>query len=308
MAQPALSDVHITRAITDAAIRYSNELFIADQVAPVVPVKNLTDKYFVFDRGDWFRDGASIDRRPGAAAPRGGYEVSNETYVCKTMAMASNVPDEIVDNADEPLRPFEDASEWCMHQVLIRRERQASANLFISGTWNAGTDWSGTQWSDFENSDPAADISAGIDAVITGTGFTPNTLTMGMEVISDLKLHPEGLDRFNYTPPGIMTTDLVAEWLGVEKVIVGKATYNTAEEDATEAFSQIWGKHALLSYQPPSPSITEPSAAYIFEKTGLETSTWYEDPEHQSVVEVSKANDCKRTSVYAGYYFPSVVA
>lgn len=308
MSQPALSDVHITRAITEAAIRYKNQLFITPEVAPIVSVKNKTDKYFTFDRADWFRDSASVDRRPGADAPRGGYEISNETYVCKTMAMASNVPNEIVDNADEPLRPFEDAAEWCKHQVLIRRERVAAANLFVSSTWNGGSDWSGTQWSDYDDSDPADDVATGMESVIQNTGFTPNVLIVGLQTFSNLRLHPDGLDRFKYTQTGVMTDAMVAEWLGVDKVVVGKATYETAEEDATTSMSLIWGKHALLMYVPASPSISEPSAAYTFEAGGVETSNWYEDSPHQSVVEVSISADTKRTALYSGYYFPSVVA
>jgi len=309
MPQPKISEVHIDRAIENVAIRYTNALMVAEDVAPRVTVQNESDKYFKFDKGDWFRDEADNDRQPGTRAPRGGYRLSTDTYTLKEIAQASEVPDRIRDNADNPLRPFEDASEWASRMVLIRREKRASGALFAASTW--GTDKTvSNQWSDFVNSDPAADVATGLDTVLQNTGVVANNLLIGQEVYSKLRQHPDGLDRYKHTQTGIMTEEMVAQWLGVDRVIIGRAINNTNPERTTDSSSMsfVWGKNALLMYTAASPSISEPSAAYIFQKGGVNTKRFREEAEAQDVVEVTHSVDIKVTASDCGYYFPSVVA
>ena len=52
---------------------------------------------------------------------------------------------------------------------------------------------------------------------------------------------------------------LVAELLGLERVVVGRAKYNSAQEGATPVSSYIWGKSAaLIRVEPnPDPLMTE---------------------------------------------------
>lgn len=307
MANPRISDVHIDRAIENVAIRYTNDMMIAENVAPRVTVQNESDKYFKFDKGDWMRDEADNDRQPGTRAPRGGYRLSTDTYNLKEIAQASEVPDRIRDNADNPLRPFEDASEWASRMVMIRREKRAASALFANSTW--GTDKTvSSQWGDFVNSDPAADVAEGVDSMLSSTGQMANTLLVGQEVYSKLRQHPDGLDRYKHTQTGIMNEEMVAQWLGVDNIIVGRGINNTAAEGATDSMSFIWGKNALLMYTTASPSISEPSAAYIFQKGGVDTKRFREEAEAQDVVEVTHLVDIKVTASDCGYYFPSVVA
>ena len=105
-----------------------------------------------------------------------------------------------------------------------------------------------------------------------------------------------------------MNEEMVAQWLGVDNIIVGRAINNTAAEGATDSMSFIWGKNALLMYTTASPSISEPSAAYIFQKGGVDTKRFREEAEAQDVVEVTHLVDIKVTASDCGYYFPSVVA
>jgi len=307
MPNPRIGDVHIDRAISNVAIRYTNSNFIADSVAPVVNVEKESDKYFTFTKGDWFRDEADNDRAPGTRAPRGGFDLSNENYALKEIAQASAIPDRIRDNADNPLRPFEDASEWAMQMVMLRRERRAASTLFNTGSWGTNKTVD-NQWSDFVNSDPATDVAVGKDTVLQNTGMAPNTLLVGQEVFKYLRMHPDALDRYKHTQAGILTQDQIAQWLDVDRIIVGSAIVNTAAKGASDSMSYVWGKNATLMYVTGNPSISEPSGAYIFQKSAPTTKRFREEAEAQDVVEVSLLTDIKVTSSDCGYYFPSCVA
>lgn len=306
--QPKLSSVYIDKAIRAAAIAYKNGLYIAGSIAPVVPVPQETGKFFTFDPGEFVKDSASPNLRPGSDAPRSGYTVSNESYSCMHIAQAHEVPDRIVDQADEPIRPMERGINFCMEKIFLRRERMVAATLFVASTWGTGTDWTGTQWSDLVDGDPATDVRTGKSIVLKLCGMEPNTLVMGQEVYDKLTQHPDAIDRIKYTQAGILTVELMARWLGVERVLVGSASYDTAQEGQSVSREFVWGKNALLLYVPPAPALDAPSAAYQFQYLDAQTRSWREESPKQTVVEAALSVDVKRTATKAGYYLPSVVA
>ena len=43
---PQSNEVHIDAALTNLSVGYQNPAFIADRLAPVVPVRKQSDKYF----------------------------------------------------------------------------------------------------------------------------------------------------------------------------------------------------------------------------------------------------------------------
>lgn len=308
MPQPKYASVHVDSAIRDVAIAYRNSFYIAGEVFPNVPVRHRSDVYYKFDKGDWFRDQADNDRRPGTRASRGGWNVTNETYTCKQISFAQGVPDLIVENADDVVRPFENATDFVMEQIMIRRERRLAADIFATGVW--GTDvvgGTGTDlWSDFANGDPPTDIETAKDTILQNTGRLPNTLVIGRGLLKYLKLHPDALDRFKHTQTGILSNAQIAEWLEIERLLVGQATYNSAKEGQAASMSFIWGNSALLAYIAPSPGIDVPSAGYTFSFQDVNTKTFREEAEAQDVVEANVNIDMKVCGSDFGYYFSNM--
>ena len=107
MASPTTGQVHIDKAMTNVSIAYRNANYIGDQVFPVVPVQKISDKYFTFDKGDWFRDEAGL-RSPGTVGPIVEFSLGSAAYSCQPIAAGMWVADEVVDNADAPLQPRRD--------------------------------------------------------------------------------------------------------------------------------------------------------------------------------------------------------
>lgn len=104
MALPTRRDVHIDTALSNISIAYRNENYIGTQVFPAVTVEHRSDEYFVYSKGYWFADEAKV-RAPGTRAARGGYAISSCTYTCTESAIGKDVPDEVRDNADDPIKP-----------------------------------------------------------------------------------------------------------------------------------------------------------------------------------------------------------
>lgn len=283
MPQPTRGDVHVNRPLTNISIAHiqSATHFIADRMFPNIPVSQQSDRFFIYDRGDFNRDEMK-PRAPGTESAGSGYDLDNTpTYFAEVRAFHKDVDDQIRANSDSPLAPDRDATIFVSQKALISRERTFAANALVTGVWtnektgvnsdvNVSTEF--LLWSD-ANSDPIADIRSGKRTVLLTTGFEPNKLTLGAEVFDALIDHPDIIDRIKagQTPggPAISNEVSLAQIFGLQEVLVSKAIHNTAAKGATESSAFISGNNALLAYVTPSPGIMVPSAGYTFSWNGL---------------------------------------
>lgn len=318
MPQPTLSQVHVNRPLTNISIAYMQraENFIATKVFPVVPVSKQSDKYFVYDREHWFRDEAQR-RAPGTVSAGGGFELSTATYTADVYAYHKDIDDQIRANADAPLQLERDATEFVTQKLMLRREIEWASTHFTTSVWDTdktgGTDF--TKWDDV-SSTPIEDIEEQKDTVAKNTGFVPNTLVLGPEVFTQLKNHPDVLDRVKYTQQGVVTEELLAGLFGVDRVLVPRAVKNTANENATASYSYVYGRSALLVYAAPNPGLMQPSGGYTFVWTGLlgggnngiRIKTFRIEERSSDRVEGEMAWDMKVVASALGVFFSSAVS
>ena len=281
---PTYQQIHIDRALTNISVAYMQDAnnFIADKVFPIIPVQKQSDTYFVYDQGDFFRDEAA-ERAKGTESAGGDYNIqSAEPYFCRKYAFHMDVTEEDRVNADDPLKPDQDATEFVSQKLLIKREVLWASKFFRPGVW--GTEYQGVdanpstgqtlQW-DKPTADPIKIVTDEATAMAGRTGFKPNTLVISPFVFNALKNHPDVLDRIKYTQKGIVTLELIASLFEVENVYVPWAVQNTAAKGAQMANQFIMGKHALLCYVEKNPGLKKPSAGYIFAWTGLKGAGAY---------------------------------
>jgi hypothetical protein len=268
MAQPTASEVHVDSILTNISVAYaqSADAFIASKVFPVVSVEKQSDKYFKFNKEDWFRDEAE-KRADGDESAGSGYGLSTDSYSCEVYAFHKDVSDRVRKNADNPLKPDEDAVRFVTQRMLLRQEIQWVSDYFTTGVWSVDSTPSVT-WDDV-TSDPINDIEAGKESVLSKTGFEPRTLVMGYQVFRQLKNHPDIIDRIKYTSAQTVTPELLARLFDIDRVMIARAIKNTAKEGQTAAYSFAHGKHALLCHVAPSPGLLTPSAGYTFMWNGV---------------------------------------
>jgi hypothetical protein len=272
MASPTAADLHINRPLTNLSIAYMQGAtqFIADRVFPNVPVDHKSDSYYVYARDSWNRPQAKPRARATESAG-GGWEVSTATYNAERFAFHKDIDDQDRANQDAQFNIDREAAEFTAHQLLLTREARFVQSFFGTGIWTgnltgvAGTPTTGQikQW-DASGSTPIADIKGQILAQTLLTGFKPNTLVIGPQVLSELEEHPDILDRIKYTERGMVSTDLLAALFGVDRILVPYPVQNTAREGAAEANAFFYGKGALLVYAAPNAGIMTPSAGYTF--------------------------------------------
>lgn len=267
MPQPDVRDVHVDAILTNYSLAYQNLDYLADQIFPIVPVQKQSDKYFTYTKSFWFRDLAQL-RAPGAESFGSGYGLSTDSYFADNYAFHLDVADEVRENADNPLRPDQEAVEYVTDRLALRRERAFAGDFFKTGVWTAtGSDATpSVLWSTYGTSDPILDIETQMNNMRTTTGRRPNTLIMGAAVWSILKNHPDFIDRIKYTQKGMVSKDLFASLVDMptERVFIGQAIYDTSVEGAASSFSDIWGKSVLMLYVDPKAGPRTPTAGLTF--------------------------------------------
>jgi len=304
MTAPTRRQVHIDSALTNVSIAYRNTSYIGEVVFPPVPVNHISDKYFVFDSSSWFRDEADT-RAPGTRGPEVEYTLSSSTYSCQPISATKVLPDEVVENADAPLQERRAAVEFATDKVLLKLERDVAADVFGTGWSTSATP--GTTWDD-DASNPLEDVETGREAVVKLIGREPNVMVLGREVWTDLRHHPDLLDRIKYTATGIMTPELLAQLFAVEKLLIGNAVYDSAQEGATASVGFIWGKHAWLGWVPPNPGLMIPAAGYVFTWKGRTVEVFRRAEEKSNAYRAEQHYDVEVTCADAGYLFKSCVA
>lgn len=275
---PTPGDVHVNRPLTNISIATLQEAtnFVAGQMFPMVPVMKQSDRYFVYNQGDLLRDEAKR-RAPGKESAGMEYDIDNSpSYHCDKWAIHHDVDDDTRANADNPLRPDQDAAEILAQKLLMKRERVFMDAFFKTGVWD--TELTGVaaspsstefiQW-DASGSDPVADIENLKSAVSAKHGFEPNAVLLNDDVYKACKNNAAVIERIKYTERGIVTPEILASLFDVEKVLVARGVTNTAAKGATDSPIRIGGKNALVAYVQPRPSLRKPTAGYIFTWAGL---------------------------------------
>lgn len=315
MPQPTRSQVHVDAILTNMSIAYMNEAdsFVASKVFPTINVQKQSDKYFTYSQADFFRDQAKV-RAGGTESAGSGYGLSTDSYSSAVWALHKDIDDQVAANSDAPLDPYQDATRFLAHQMMIRQERDWASKYFTTSVW--GTDSTpGTLW-DSSGSDPIGDVQGGINKVLTDTGYLPNTLVLSYAAYKTLRNHPDFVDRYKYTSADSITPELIGKVLDIPRVLVMKGVYNSAAEGATASYGQIGDKDALLCYVAPSAGLMTVSAGYNFVWNGvgggLGTSTavsrYRLDWLRADRVEIESAWDFKVVSASLGYFFSNPVS
>lgn len=234
--------------LTNVAIGFTNDAYIAEEIFPSFKVAKQSGKHFVYDRGNL----RAADNLRASGSNSNEVTISftvGTAYFADDHALKTFVSDEDVANAITPTSPFVDATEYVTDLNMVAREVELAALLADTAVMTLNTTLSGTsQWSDYTNSDPIANIRTGMAAVHAAIGVDPNVLILGKQVYDKLVDHPAFTERIKYSQLGVLSPELIARVIGVEKVLIGGAHKTTSVEGQTETTGYIWGKHAVLAY------------------------------------------------------------
>lgn len=309
-----VNDVHTQEALSNISQAYRNEETIWRDVAPLVQVQKRSDKYYVFDEMEAFEtvDDATA---PNADAREIIQKLSDDNYSVTDHALGAWLPQETVDEADDPIQPKGRKIEGIRSRLELNHEKRVADIVFAASTYASGykTTLSGTsQWSD-SSSDPINALLEALDIPLQ----RPNRLVLGAEVWRTLRLHPKVVAAIfptggNAGSGGLLAgVEQLASVLEIDRVMVGRARYNTSNRGQTGSLSRIWGKHAALVYTEETPGRDTPTFAATFSES---QSNPYEEFDGKKGVKGSWYlkdawnEDVKVISQKSGYFFENAIA
>ena len=291
---PTVSDVHIPRAISNLLPAVSNKQYIADAVAPVVPVNKIQDKIFTFTRDTFIRaSGLTGNGAPASYRGNNGesttvdFDVSNQLFNCTEMVKKILVTNIVRTSADTPLDVFVAATKKVRDTIMLDNEIQVaqlatnpanyaatSVNQLVANKTN------GSSWTNYESSlsNPLINIKQGKKSVKQGLFTNANTLLISYGLSYTLQDHPLYKDLYKYMANDGMTND------GLAKSIRGLTTIEGSTFAATNPYGQnatatnIWAappdstysetearEFALVYYRNTENTLYEPQTFKTFE-------------------------------------------
>ena len=315
MAQPTHSEIQaIDPVLTNLLVGYmqAQDRFVASKVFPVVPLDKQSGTYYAFTKKYWFLDQLK-SRAPGGQFARSGYGVETASATANLWGLEHAIADEARANNQMPMALEQAGLQWLAQQSLIRKERAFSADFMKTSVWGTDDNNSTTDWDDFTNGDPVNDVLTARRTISNNTGFDGNTMVLGYIVHQALVNHPDLIDRVKYVQAASLANveGALAAAFGVSNYIVGKASYNSANEGQSFSASAIIDDDCLVTYVTPTPGIMTASAGYTFAWDGgggAGSVGMYRDQSVKSdILQHSEAWDQKAVATDLGYFFADVV-
>jgi len=310
---PETSQVHVDAALTNLSVAYNNPAFAGDLIAPLVPVRKQSDRYFVLDaERDRFR--ASLDHRaPGAEASEVDFALSTDSYFCGDHALESVIADEERENADPAIAPDIDRAEFLTEKLLLNREIALADVVLNTGGFSTQTLSGGDQW-DEDTSDPVGDIEQRRHEIHASIQREPNTLLLSHKAFSALRRHEAVRSLAGSGANGAPGPEQLAALLDVERVVVARSWKNIAAPGQDQDMEPVWGQSAALLYVPPRPGLKTIGAVYTFawalapgSVAGRVVETWREARRKADMIRVQMYYDLKVVATGACHVWKDAV-
>ena len=315
---PFAGDVHVDVPLTNFSQKYlqMETAFVGMRAFPNLPVSKQSDRYYVFDRDQFYRDEATI-RADGTETQGGGFTLSTETYFADVYGFHKLVSDRQRSNQDAAVNLDESSAQYVTHKLLIARERAMANTTFTAAAWPSYTapavNWSGT------TDDPIINVRTAIREVHENTGYRPNKALIGRQAYDTLLDNDAVLARITggstADMPANVMRQLLATLFELQEIYVMDSVFtSTVEGAATTTRSFIGGDNMLIYYAPDSVGLEEPSAVTQFSWTGYLGATeaglvirnFREEGVRSDKIEGEMAFEYKITGVDLGYIYTGV--
>lgn len=290
---------------------YTNQDFIGHLILPFADIPNRSMKVIRFGK-DSFRRYMDTRRAPGSQTKRLQFGYASDPVALKQEALEALVPDEI--SADAQRVPGIDLASVSINAVqdVIALGREVEIASLVRNPANydvnhkvalAGSD----KWS-HPDSDPAADVSEGREAVRRSIGRYPNKMAIGPDVFSALSKHPKIVERFKYTSSESITAVMLAKYFNLDEVVVGKAVALAESAPDTALADDIWANDATLFFSTGS-NFLVPAFGYTYRLAGypLVEQPYYERPNKSWVYPVTEEFRPYLVGAEGGFLFQGAV-
>jgi hypothetical protein len=249
------------------------------------------------------------------------WSFTTDSFQCDAKAYNTfNTPRQ-VRNALPPMNVEREDTEFVTRMLETQAEYRYAALIAAQtedldlGAGGANRPWSGA------TSTELADIEAGRIAIVKATGFEPNLMAIGRDVLTNIRTNTtSGSAGASIRATLALGADqtmrkvspaYLQEYFDVPEVIIGGQVYNTEDENiafdvADQSF--IWPDTVILAYVERRPRMKANTLGWTFEAQKMRTFTWRQASRGNArIVEVEEIVDRKIVNRLAAYIITNVI-
>lgn len=278
MPSPSTSLASLRNDLSGSFMEFDNDMdrqgFIASEVLPVTEVQKQAGQFGKIPIEQLLMN------RETARAPGAGYARSNFTFTKASFACEEHGAEEPVDDRQSAMYSdffvAEQIAAMRARDVVLRNyEKRVADLIFNTSTWtgSALTTSITQEWDDLANAIPITDVEAAVQRVYDNSGLRANTLIIGWKVFRNIRNGTKSgqlIDRIKYSgiddpKAGNITTQVLAQAFGIDRVLVGGSVRNSAAEGAAASLTMLWsGEYAMICRTATGQDFREPCVGRTF--------------------------------------------
>jgi hypothetical protein len=292
--------------LTTLAQGYSNNMYIGDHLFKNSFVVKESAKYQLYGKEQFYDYGSQIIR-PLRANPKekDSHPPTLDNYSCEAYSLAGTVDQREIDEASPLQNLLNDGVDEIMSNLKVTKEKIRADLVTDVNQYDASHKATPvTKWDN--NTNIASEIENYKDVVRSAIGRNPNVIVMGPTVWNGaFKFNSTLSEKIKYSEKDVLTTELIAQILEVDKLMVG---YSSFVDPETMLQSYIWGNSLVLAYVEPRDGKNIPTFARTFQKKGYPNVKRWVDGADFHKYRVEDIFDNKITGKDAGFLVSEPVA
>jgi len=244
------NNVHVDAVLSTFSVMYTNDEYIGERLMPVVEVEDRGGIFYKYPKRERF---AYPDDSIGHRGRANEIDATRETdnYAVQDYGFSNFLDLDAMYHEDAPLNEMLDLLEAINDGIAFKREIRIATIVQTSGNYGGNTAGAQSKW-DTANTGGSirSDIPAAESALWRGRNKTRKIAVTTIENWNTCILNnPALLDAIKYTQTGILTPTLVANFFGLDDLLIGRARQDTANIGQSASYSRIWGSDffAVLS-------------------------------------------------------------
>jgi len=271
---PVVANVHVDQLLTNLSVMYRPQGMIAEEVTAIVPVRNESDIFTIWDVDDVGRTNSDSK---GAVVGDGDEpsEVrlsrTEGRYSCDKYAYSIQITDRERANADAPLQLEVVKTNYVQDLLKLEQELRVAALFLANGTEEAVNNGA---W-DQDGSDPEADLDEVKNLTRLGTnGRFPTDMIIPWQIARVLKRHPAVRDLLRFTHSDILVNGDLPPTIFNLKVHIPTVPYTSTQEGLTATHTNVWGDYVHTLIKGPVSLQTVTSVAIARQQFAVKRWRW----------------------------------
>lgn len=327
-----IANFRYDRFLTQISVGYRNADYIAEKIAPVIPVSKRQGTYFEFGR-EAFRT-HDTERAPSTRANEIDMEMVAKPFLAAGHALIGKLSDEERSESPDGYNPEPDLIEHVSDGVYLSHEKRVATamrdvanmpnNVTLSGTsqFSVTRNADGTATS---TGDPYGVFQTAMNSVRRMVGRRPNLAVIPYDVMRVLKIHPGMLAQLAANERKILTADVLKELLELDEILVPEVVEDTSNryvrvvngerfepQPAAADLADVWGKDIIFAYRSRNAQRRVPSFAYTFRvrerRQDGTVNRWTEPDRHSDFFEVARTQVTHLVAPQAGFLVKTAIA